>query len=404
MAQISKSDANAILKEMIATDPHAVAAYEENPAMALAKKVKYTGNKYHFEIEYGEGANRSRTASQALSKVNKLDKVRFQVESFEVFDAKDVSIKALREVTSPNAFIDLLENILENLNRSLGNGIGEDLFLHTGATIGKVGTLSSLQLTLANPSTVTRFYKGQQIRASATDGTSGALRTGTVTITGIDRDAGILYTTGSNWATQITGLIVGDFLFAAGDFGLGRQGLPAWIPVTAPVVAENFNNVDRSVDATRLAGCRQSVTAGTDIASAFRAITSRIKREGGKPDTVICGTDFIAEFEDQIDSKVEYQELRGEDVTVGVPTIVFKTAGLRLNMVDDRSCPDDTCWIGKRSTLEIIHSSNGLIEIVDDDGAVLSRNSSDFGFDIRALTIANYAVRKPHNWGVLQFA
>lgn len=401
MAQISKSDANAILKEMIAADPHAVAAYEDNPAMALAKKVKYTGNKYHWEIEYGEGANRSRTASDALAKANKLDKVRFEVESHEVFDAKDVSLKALREVASPNAFIDLLENILENLNRSLGNGLGEDLFLDAGAAIGQVGSVSGTSLFLKNPSHVTRFYKGQTLRSSEADGNSGSLQTGSATITGINRDTGELIT-GSNWTTQISALDADDFLFPLGNFGAGRQGLPAWVPITAPG-ATPFNNVDRTVDIVRLAGSRQSVSAGTDIASAIRAIVSRVKREGGKPDTVLCGTDFIAEFEDQLDSKVQYEELRGNDVMVGVPSIKFTSAGLKLNFVDDRSCADDVLWVGKRSTLEVIHSSQGLVEIVDDDGAVLSRNASDFGFDIRGLTIANYAVRQPHHWGVLSF-
>src|SRR5687767_13906019 len=178
MAVVDTTAADAILKEMIADNPHTVAAYEENPGLALCKKVKYTGKIYEWEIEYGEGANRSRTASTALAKVNTLDKVNPGIRPVSAYDAKDVQHEALNEVTTPGAFVDLLENVLDTLRRSLGNGAGEDLYLNHGAALGQVGSITTTVLTLKNPSHATRFYKGQELRSSETDGTTGSLQTG----------------------------------------------------------------------------------------------------------------------------------------------------------------------------------------------------------------------------------
>lgn len=405
MAVVDLTAADAILKEMIADHPHAVAAYEENPALALAKKVHYTGKVYEWEIEYGEGANRSRTAATALAKANTLQKVNPGIRPVSAYDAKDVNHEAMLEATTPGAFVDLLENVLDTLRRSLGNGLGEDVFLHSGAALGQVGSLSTVALTLKNPSHVTRFYVGQAVRSSEADGTSGALQAGTVTITRIDRDAGILYAAGT-WTDTIATLDADDYLFSDGDFGSGRLGLAAWLPDTAPTSGDSFttNAINRSVDVTRLAGSRSAATNGADIASALRTICGRIKREGGKVDTCLLSTDMLAVFEEQVDQKVQYEELKGEKVEVGVPSIVFKAAGMKLNLVDDRSCGDDHLYLILKKHFELIHSGTGMVEVVDTDGKVLSRNATSFSYDVRGLTRANFAYRVPRDGGVVVFS
>lgn len=407
MATVDTTAADAILKEMIADHPHAVAAYTENPGLALAKKVKFTGKIYEWEIEYGEGANRSRTASTALGKANTFNKVNPGIRPVSAYDAKDVSHEALNEVTTPGAFVDLLENVLDALRRSLGNGAGEDLFLHHGASLGQVGSVATATtIILKNPSHAPRFYVGQELSSSEADGTSGALQAGTATVTAIDRDTGTLTTDGGGWAAQIATIDADDFLFTTGDFGLGRLGLASWLPDAAPGGSDSFttNAINRSLDVSRLAGSRSAVTAGTDIASALRTICGRIAREGGKVDTCLLGVDLLAQFEEQVDQKVQYAELKGDKVDVGVPAIKFTASGMNLNMVADRSCGDDHMYVIKRAHLEVVHSGPGLVEVVDSDGKVLSRNATAYSYDVRGLTRANFAYRVPRDGGVVAFS
>lgn len=405
MATVDTTAADAILKEMIADHPHAVACYTENPGLTLCKKVKYTGKVYEWEIEYGEGANRSRTASTALAKANTFNKVNPGIRPVSAYDAKDVSHEALNEVTTPGAFVDLLENVLDTLRRSLGNGLGEDLYLNHGAALGQVGSVSTVTLVLKNPSHATRFYAGQTLASSETDGTSGSLQAGTHTILSIDRDTGTL-TAATNWTTGIASLDADDFLFSSGDFGLGRLGLASWLPDTAPGGSDSFttNAINRSLDVVRLAGSRSAVTAGTDIASALRTICGRIAREGGTVDTCLLGVDLLAQFEEQVDQKVQYAELKGDKVDVGVPSIKFTASGQNLNLVSDRSCGDDHMYLIKKAHLEVVHSGPGLVEVVDTDGKVLSRVATAYAYDVRGLTRANFAYRVPRDGGVVAFS
>jgi hypothetical protein len=406
MAVVDTTAADAILKEMIADNPHGVACYTENPALALCKKVKFTGKIYEWETEYGEGANRSRTASTALAKANTLDKVNWGIRPVSAYDAKDVQHEALNEVQSPGAFVDLLENVLDALRRSLGNGAGEDLFMNHGAARGQVGSIPSANvLLLKNPSHATRFYKGQEIRSSETDGTSGALQAGSATITAIDRAAGSLTTDGAGWVDQIATLDADDYLFSDGDFGLGRYGLPSWLPDAAPGGSDSFgpNVINRSVDVVRLAGSRSEAGSGADVATVLRGLCSLISREGGMVDTALLSVDLLSQFEEQVDQKVQYEELKGDKVEVGVPSIKFTASGMKLNLVADRSCGDDHIYTVLKKHLEVVHSGPGLVEVVDSDGKVLSRNATAYSYDVRGLTRANFAYRQPRDGGVAVF-
>src|SRR5262245_55711747 len=133
MAIIDKTDAIAISKEYYASGAFACAAYEDNPLYARAKKKKITGKHYDFPVKYGFAPNRSRTAATTLTKVNKTNYVEFNVTTVQSFDAKDIEQRALAEVTDEGAFVDLLSDTIDSLGKSLGNGLGEDAFLNTGA-------------------------------------------------------------------------------------------------------------------------------------------------------------------------------------------------------------------------------------------------------------------------------
>jgi hypothetical protein len=403
MAAISRTEADGILKEYYAADGFHNAGYEENPGFALAKKVKITGRNYDFAVQYGYGTNRSRTASTALLKTNTVQDEQFQVRTCKSFDAKDVDKQALAEVTDEGAFVDLLTNTMDNLSKSLHNGLGEDLFLNTGAALGKVGSVSTVTLTLANPTHIMRFYVGQTLRVASTDGTSGALETGSVTVTALDEDAGTL-TAAGNWSAGIATIAAGQFIFNDGDFGLGRAGLASWCPDSTTGLTTAFYNVVRSKDVSKLAGHRQTVSTGADIVSSLRTLVTRMGRSEAAPETALLSFDLLADLETQLEQKVMYTDFKAQGVDMAFDAIKLTVGGRRLKCVPDRSCGDDRIYVGAMKYLECIHSEEKPVVIDDADGEILSRNATAFSYDIRGNSFSNYVVKRPREFGVLIFS
>ena len=410
MAVVNKSAAGSVLQEMIADDPHSVAAYDGNPTVALAKKIKVGGGHptnvngmYVFEIQHETGDNTSYTPEIALLKRNVFQKVRFTCGTVESFNALNLSFKALREVTDEHAFVDLLTNVKKDLDSDAGEEAERGMFKHEGNALGQVGSFSGSTLTLKNPADISKFKIGSRIRTSASNGLTGSLRPGVGHVIGRDENAGTLKFA-NDVTAELPNIANNDYIFMDGSFGNGRQGLPSWIPDDPPSSSDNFNGVNRSVNVQRLAGHRITASGG-DIATALRAACAAIRRSGAKgTDVAVMSVDMRAAFCEQQEQKVHYETLSASDVEVGIDVISFNALGMKLKLVDSWACPDDRIYLFQKSELEIIHSTRGLVELVDDDGAVLSRNNENYDFDIRTYSVYNYVLRKLHNACVIKFS
>jgi hypothetical protein len=157
------------------------------------------------------------------------------------------------------AFVKAVISETEGAYDAIGQQIGAALWHNGGGAIGKLDGLSNVAtatVTLANPSDAINFRVGQVIKTSATDGVTGTVRAGSVTLTNVDIFAGTLTASG-NWTAGIATAVNTDYLFPDGDFGLAFQGIPAWIvpgSLRSGILATTFNSVDRSTDPIRLAG------------------------------------------------------------------------------------------------------------------------------------------------------
>lgn len=412
MTAISTSGISDILQYEYGDDGIANTAYEENPGFAMVEKEHFTGSKRWFPVQYGYASNRSHTASTALSKTNTTNYVHFEVPTVEDYDAKSIQKKALEEAENPNTFVELLKNVSDSVIKALSNNAGADFYNHRGAAIGTVATTSTVAstvLTLADPGDITKFYVGQTIAASAANGLSGSLRTGTAVITAIDRSAGTI-TTGSNWSTQITGLSAssnttfGDYLFPSGDFGIGRAGLADWCPDSASGLGTAFYGATRSVDASRLAGSRLSVT-GLPISQAIRNLGAVMGREEGKPDSCFLSWSTYNDLITERDIKLTHvrRDADGMNATIGFDGV--KIAGVRgnIDVYADRSVNDGRFYLVNMADGRCIHSQDAPVKIDDADGSMIIRESSDFTYDIRGAAFLNYLWLKPVNLGVGTF-
>lgn len=401
---ISVTDADAILKEDYGPDGIGNAAYEDNPWFAMMPKHRFYGKHYNFPVKYGYGTNGSRTAATALGKINGVDYVEFEVPTVADYDAKSISLKALEEAQDEESFVNLLRDCVDSLVKSLSNTAGADAFLHRGAAIGQVGSISTVDVVLKDPSDVVHFEVGMEIASSEADGLSGALQAGTATITAIDRDTGTL-TTDSNWTAQIATLDADDYLFRSGDFGIGRAGLADWIPDSTAGLGTAFYAATRSVDASRLAGSRETVT-GLPVSQAIRKLATTMGREEGKADTALMSWATYNDLVTERDNKMEHVRTgsSGMGATVGFDGVRIYGGRGSIECFADRSCPDDHIYLVRKESWKCIHSQDQPVKVDDKDGNILSREASDFSYDVRGASFINFACLSPRDNGVAIYA
>lgn len=372
----TSSSSVAVLKELYVdnSDYMRDLVYAENPWFALVPKNEdadgFAGKYIPVPIQYANGAGRSHTFANAQN-----NQTPNQYDSFFVYVIQDYQLvtitNLLIEQTKSNAgaFVDEMKREMDGGIRNLTNNVAFELFGSGTATRG-TSTSSSTQsgttaagtnLPLSNSQAIVNFEVGMTLVASATDG--GAPSTDTVTLTNVDRATGIILGTASaaslsgNWAigTGIAYLTVQGDVPAGGGSGSGPlgstgsylalTGLAGWIPGTSPNVStDSFWGVNRGTDPTRLAGLRYNATSYT-IEEGMTLALAFLNREGGRPD--LCIMDFLsyANLVNSLGAKVQYVEIRHDEVDVAFEGVRFHSAYGYVTVLADRSCPPQTAYV-----------------------------------------------------------
>lgn len=270
--------------------------------------------------------------------------------------------------TNAGAFVDAAKLQMDGGFRNITNNIAFELFGSGTATRGVVGAITlsgannSVSITLSNIQNVVSFEVGMLLVASATDG--AAPSADTVLVTAVNRATGVVSGTSSttlstslsaNWAVAGFLTISGDLPSTGaantGSF-LALSGLAAWLPKVSPASNDSFWGVNRSVDPTRLAGCRFDASSYT-IEEGMTNALAFLNREGGKPD--LCVIDFAsyAALVNALGAKVQYVQVNHDEVEVAFEGITFQSAYGRVTVLADRSCPPQTAYLLTMSTFKM---------------------------------------------------
>jgi translation initiation factor 1 (eIF-1/SUI1) len=263
-----------------------------------------------------------------------------------------------------------------------------------GTGSGSIGQIASGQasttITLSSLESVTNFEKGMTLVVSSTNG-GGSVRSGTAVVTGIDRDLGTV-----SFAAALTSTIAAaaanDYIFVQGDYDAKIKGLLAWLPSTAPTSGDSFFSVDRSSDASRLAGIRYDGSA-MPIEEALISAASRLAREGGKPGYCFMSYSKYANLEKALGSKVQYIDMKVN------PEIAFRGVVVNgprgpIKVVPDQNCPDDRAFM---LTLDVwkLYSLGKAPKILDTDGLKMLRDSNADSVEVRIGYYAQLGCRAP---------
>lgn len=393
-ATLDLNEADAVLKEVYKPFDVKNLVYKNNPFLAMVPKdTNFVGDALPVPVRTGIPQGRSANIATAIA-----NKYASKYEKFVLTRAKDYAAGSIdRETlkasaTNMGAFIDAATSEIDGVLKTLSNSLAQKLFRNGGGAIGQVGSVTTTSLTLKSTTDVRGFERGLTLEASAADGTSGAVRSGTAQITAIDRGTGIL-TSGSNWTTQISGLTADDYLFAEDDFGACITGLDGYLPTGTPAA---LFGVTRTVDRTRLAGHDLTGYSTAPLEEALIGGCADVGVEGGMPDKVVMNNKDYANLVTSMGTRIVYDTSGAfdDEVDISFQGVKLPTDYGSVSVMSDRSCPRGVAYLLQMDTW-CLHSLGECPEIIDDDSLRILRSATTDAFDVRATYYAQLACEAP---------
>ena len=389
--------------------------YKNHPLLAVLAKMESFGGRDDLEIPIIYGTPRGRSASLAAAKEGKHAS---EMDNFHLTRAANYSYIELDSLTlaaadvKNDSWMTARQFEIDAMLMSVSRDVSSDLFRNGFGVRGRILTIdagAANLITLETPSDIVNFERGDRIILTATDATpgAGALRDSgaDVEIATIDRDAGSFTYTG----TDIALAAATDYIHIRGDRGSAATrrklvGLDGWLPATAPTAGDSFFGVDRSVDATRLAGHRVTGTAST-VMEALIDAGARLFREGGKPDLVVMNPVHAAELAKELMSHAVYEPVKSENGVVSFDGLVVRTPGGKVRVLEDPSCPAGVAYM-LQSDVWKMYSLGPVPHLVDEDGKISQRLQPSAyttslavrdgdGVEIRGRAFSNLGCRAP---------
>lgn len=368
--------------------------YKDNPLLALMPKYEqFGGELMKLPIKYGIPQGRSATFATAQS-----NKTNSQYKAFLVTRAKDYALASIDNETieaskgNPNAFFEAATSEIDGAIESATRSLATALYRKGSGSIGQcAASVTGTSIQLKQVEDVVNFEVGMEIVFSTADG-GGSVKSGSVTVTGVNRDTGVLTVDALTAIAGGSGVAANDYIFVQGDYDLKIKGLLAWLPSSAPTTGDSFFGVDRSSDATRLAGIRYDGSA-QPIEEALVDAASRLAREGGKPDYCFLSYSKFADLEKALGSKVQYVDLKA-NAEIGFRGIVISGPRGPIKVVPDQNCPSDRAFMLTLSSWKLA-SLGKCPKILDSDGMKMLRETSADAVEVRVGYYAQVTCNSP---------
>lgn len=405
MATLDASALSAVLKQIYDQDEVYTLSYsnEDTFFAMVAKDEEFYGANKAIALRYATplGLGASIADAQANKTTSLWD--RFTLTRNSYFGTASITTEAIRASKGDAAaLVEGLRSEIDGLIHSVTRKVAKMGYGNGGGAIGRVANtvFTGQTLTLTNPGDIVNFEKGMVFRLATTDGTSGSLETGSLTIDGIDRNAGTLHCTAA-LSTGVTTIATNDYIFQApatstGDFGNWLKGTGGWLPAVAPTVGggDNWFGVDRSADVVRLAGLR-IVGGGGPIEETIVQSSSLINREGGKTSHVFMNPLDWSKLVQALGSRTVYDRVTAfEKPEISFEAVSVATPSGKALVVSDLNCPQGQGRMLQMSTWKL-HSLGQAPGIIDDDGLMIFRSANADEYEVRVGLYGNYGCEAP---------
>lgn len=387
----------AALKQHYTNDRVENMVYKNNPLLAMMPKMEQFGGKnLPIPIIYGNPQGRSAVFSTAQA-----NKTSSQLKDFVLTRSRDYSLASIDNETleaskgNANAFLEAATVEIDGAIQSITRSLAIALYGTGSGSIGQASnSTTGTSITLADVEEVTNFEVGMELVFSTANG-GGSIKSGSISVVGVDRDSGILTVDAASAIDGGTGVAANDYIFVEGDYDAKVKGLRAWLPDSAPTSGDNFFSVDRSADATRLGGLRVDGSA-LPIEEALVKAANRVGREGGNPDYVFMSFSKYNDLVNALGSKVQYisEQVKAGNGYVGFQAIQIHGPRGAIKVVPDQNCPSDRAFMLQMNVWKI-YSLGKCPRILDTDGLKMLRESSADALEVRVGYYAQLGCRAP---------
>lgn len=303
---------------------------------------------------------------------------------------------------------DAFEDMIDELDRGIeaeANYLNFRLFRSQGGSSGVMtnSAFATTVLQLLDAADAWAYVKGDVINLAATDGTSGAIRSGTLTIASVQRSVGTLTTT-ANISTGIAAAAQNDNVFLAGDFlstNSALSGLNDWVPLTAPT-ATLFYGQDRSIEPEMLGGLRvDASTSGAPVHEVLIDMMGKGDQFGANFDIIVMNPLATADLTKQLEGKWVIIKAQGYD---GDADIGYKGWNVSLNgkdvtIVTDRVCPTKDAYGLQLDTWTLFSAGTAPMFIQRRTGTILKVSETSDSLEARIGEYINLSNRGP-GWNV----
>lgn len=360
--------ASNILKQRYESKPVVTAFIRDHAALAdVPKDETLGGDAFNIAIKYAVMSTRGVTVPIALANGSPDQYGKFNVpNTYSDFAVMQVAGAALdaAQGAGENAMVKLATETLDGGFLAAYDSQANALFGNGGGARGQISSSSFAQttITLADPQSALKFWAGQVLQASADDGTGGnGVRSGTVTLAGVDPIAGTLTATG-NWSTGISAIAQNDYLFMYGDYNAVFTGLAGWLPPPGTTITSTaFFGQDRTKNTVGLAGWRYAGN-GAAYEDTIAQLVAMVCQYGGKPDRCyVSPLDFV-QIAKQQSSKVIFDRASAPafaDPSISFESLTFITPKGKMQIVADAYCPTGHFYVLQLDTWKLY--SNGKI-------------------------------------------
>lgn len=268
-----------------------------------------------------------------------------------------------------------------------------------GGYIGRMTNsgFATAVITLDDPSACFGVRDGDVLKLASTDGTSGAVRAGSLTVASVQRQAGTITCTG-NISAGVAAAAQNDYIFLDGDFGLALAGFADWVPDTAPGMTA-FYGVDRSLEPEYLGGVRVDGTDGRPVHEVLIDMVTAVTNLGGEPDVFDANPRQLGNLAKQLEGKWVITQASGSDgkknAAIGYKGYQVNINGCEVVVRANRVIPTNRVYLRTESTWTLFSAGPAPGFLLRKAGNIIKVAESADGFESRIGEYVNIANKAP---------
>jgi hypothetical protein len=362
----------------------------------IPKNDDFGGDQINYSVKINNAQNITSGALSLAQAVGSASKgVQFAMKRVIKRGTISLDVEALMAAKRQpdGAFTTLVTNEVDGFVDEFMDRLGFDIFRDSTGNRGQISSISGNTLTLVTSDDARNFKVGMQVAATQNaNGTSP--RTGNSVVTNLDWDGGTVTLLS---AASIISLGSNDFLFAAPEIGSNLEGMEMCVPLAAPLPGDSFRGVDRSQNASLLAGSRINDT-GTMIEENAGKVAVKIRQAGGRSDRLTLNPQRYWEMIRRLGAKIMYSGGGGEAEYGFEKALINSPAGV-LEVISDPDCPVSRGRVFLNSSHRM-RTLEDFVHIANEDGLYNLRLATDDAIETRVRSMSNYQQTEPRNHGV----